>query len=82
MNKKSFVWFAVMAFGIALCGAFYLYQARTAGDSSIAINSSMESANASGADSSSPGNELNETNSTATNQTAFTIPLEKPPFIE
>lgn len=30
----------------------------------------------------SASEELNETNNTATNQSALTIPLEKPPFIE
>ena len=74
-----------MAFGIALCGAYYQYQyqPQTPSDSSIAaINSSTDTAHANGTDGPSPGKELNDTNNTTTNQSALTIPLEKPPFVE
>ena len=80
MNKKGLTWLVVVIFGIALCGAFYQYQTRgTTSDSSIALNTSMEIVDIN--NTASASKDLNETNNT-TNQTAFTVPLEKPPFIE
>ena len=80
MNKKGLTWLAVIIFGTTLCGAFYQYQIHgPTGDSSIALNTSMGIADIN--NTTTPSKELNATNKTA-NQSALTIPLEKPPFLD
>lgn len=75
MNKKGLTWLAIIVFGIALCGAFYQCQIHgtTNNYPMTEIADISNTANAS--------QNLNETNNT-TNQTAFTVPFEKPPFID
>jgi len=80
MHKKGLMWLAIIVFGIALCGAFYQYQIHgPTDDSSIALNTRMKIADINNTANASQN--LNETNNT-TNQTASTVPLEKPPFID
>lgn len=80
--KKGLIWLAVLALAIVLSGAYYQYQARTANDSSIAMNSSIANVSTNGTDTSDQDKVPNETNNTTANQSALTVPLEKPPFIE
>ena len=86
MDNKGIVLLAVSVLAaLVLCGALYLYPHQTGTDSSsphIAMNSSMEVDNASDVDGSGSSDEQNEVNRTAANQSAFTIHLEKPPFVE
>jgi len=76
MSKK--IWLLIIAFGIALCGIFYQYQLQWTMSNSSMIVTEIAGIN----NTASASEELNETNNTATNQSALTIPLEKPPFIE
>jgi hypothetical protein len=75
MNKKGMTWLAGIMFAIAFCGAFSSYHLQgSANDSPMSkIADINTTANAS--------KNLNETNNT-TNQTAFMVSLEKPPFID
>ncbi len=85
MDNKSIVLLAVSVLAaLILCGALYLYphQMKTDSSPSIAMNSSMEVDNANNVDSSGSSDEQSEMNRTAANQSAFTIQLEKPPFVE
>jgi len=78
MSKKNLIWLLIIAFGIALCGIFYQYQLQWTMSNSSMIVTEIAGIN----NTASASEELNETNNTATNQSALTIPLEKPPFIE
>ena len=82
INKKGLIWLAVIALAIVLSGAYYQYQAQTANDSSIAINSSIATVSTNSTDTPGLDKVPNETNNTKANQSASTVPLEKPPFIE
>ncbi len=75
MNKKSLTWLAVVIFGIAFCGAFY--QSQIQGTTNNSPMTEIADFN----NTASASKNLTGTNNTA-NQTAFTVPLEKPPFID
>ena len=75
MNKRGIIWLAVILFIIAFCGAFYLYHLQgRANDSPI---SKIADFNA----TASASKNLTETSNNS-NQSVFSVPLEKPPFID
>jgi len=85
MDNKGIVLLAVTVLAtLILCGALYLHphQMRADSSSSITMNSSMEVDNANNVDGPGSSDEQSEMNRTAANQSAFTIQLEKPPFVE
>jgi uncharacterized membrane protein len=73
MNKRSIIWLAVIIFIIAFCGAFYLYKLHGSTTSTTEIADLNTTASAS--------KNLTTQNKT-TNQSVFSVPLEKPPFID
>jgi hypothetical protein len=74
MNKNRLICLALILFSIALCGALYHYQTPgTVDNSTTNVTADINS-------TPTPTKNQNETTNT-TNQTAFTVPLEKPPFI-
>ena len=73
--NKNLIWLAIIVSGIALCGAFYQYQIQ--GTTSNSLMTEIADTN----NTASASKNLTEPNNT-TNQTAFTVPLEKPPFID
>jgi hypothetical protein len=73
MNKSGILWLVVIIFIIAFCGAFYLYQILGSTTSTTEIADLNTTASAS--------KNLTAQNRT-TNQSVFSVPLEKPPFID
>ena len=73
MNKRGMTWLAAIIFAIAFCGAFYLYQIHGSTTSMTDIADLNTTASAS--------KNLTAQNKT-NNQSIFSVPLEKPPFIE
>ena len=75
MNKKGMTELVAIIFAIAFCGAFSIYHLQGS------ANDSPMSAIADVNNTTNASKDLNETNNT-TNQTVFSVPLEKPPFID
>jgi hypothetical protein len=75
MNKKGMTGLAAIIFTIAFCGAFSIYHLQgSANDSPISEIADVNN-------TTNVSKDLNATNNT-TNQTAFMVSLEKPPFID
>ena len=73
MNRRGIIWLAVILLIIAFCSAFYLYQIHGSTTSTTEIADLNTTASAS--------KNLTAQNKT-TNQSVFSVPLEKPPFID
>ena len=74
--KKGVIWLAVVIAIIALCGAFYYCQPRGTADSPMTVTGIADVNN-----TANTSKDLTETTNTS-NQSVFTVPLEKPPFID
>jgi Flp pilus assembly protein TadG len=73
MNKRGIIWLVVILLIIAFCGAFYLYQIHGSTTSMTEIVDINTTASAS---------KNQTTQNKTTNQSVFSVPLEKPPFID
>jgi hypothetical protein len=73
MSKRGIMWLAVIILIVAFCGAFYFYQLHGSTTSMTDIANLNTTTSAS--------KNLTAQNRT-TNQSVFSVPLEKPPFID
>ena len=75
MNKRGIMWLVAIIFAIAFCGAFSIYLLQGSANDSPMLEIADINTTA------SASKNLTAQNKT-TNQSVFSVPLEKPPFID